>query len=103
MSNKTIASLIDSGKDSLIQVKGNPQEMLHPYYLTAKVLSDLLNQQEDHGVGIFEDLNPKEITFLSRIFPQLEEKSEAPEDEDMEEMGQELAELVTLPFEFKTV
>jgi hypothetical protein len=25
------------------------------------------------------------------------------EDEDMEEMGQELAELVTVPFEFKTV
>jgi diguanylate cyclase (GGDEF)-like protein len=66
----------------LAKVSGVTPEMLSPYYLTTKILVELLNQREDRGVGVFEKLDPKDIAYLSNILPQMEDLVEIRLEDD---------------------
>jgi len=50
-------------------LSGSPQEMLRPYYITEKLIVDLLNRRKDKGVPILESMTPIELVYLSRIIP----------------------------------
>jgi len=64
-----------------VKVNGAPQEMFRPYYLTTKILIDILNKRKDKGAKVLESLSPKEVTYLGQIIPQLKVTDEAPIDE----------------------
>jgi diguanylate cyclase (GGDEF)-like protein len=66
----------------LAKVNGITPEMLSPYYITTRILVELLNQREDRGVGVFEKLNPKDIAYLSKILPQMEDLAEIQLEDD---------------------
>jgi diguanylate cyclase (GGDEF)-like protein len=66
-----------------VKVKGQQQEAFRPYYLLTNILITLLNQREDKGIGIFESVGPKDLSYLSQILPQLAGKEEAPPEEDV--------------------
>ena len=55
-----------------IAVNGNPQEKFRPYYLAAKLIEGLLKLRKDVGKNVFDNLSPKELTYLAPIMPQLE-------------------------------
>jgi HEAT repeat protein len=63
-------------------VKGVPQELFRPYYLTTNILIETFNRMPDKGVKIFESLNPKEIYYLSHILPQLGESKDYSKDSE---------------------
>jgi diguanylate cyclase (GGDEF)-like protein len=66
-----------------VKVSGNIQEMFRPYYLTTKFLVELLNEREDKGAGVLDNLSPKEISYLSQILPHLGGAADdAPSQED---------------------
>ncbi|UCF56147.1 MAG: AAA family ATPase, partial [Deltaproteobacteria bacterium] len=65
-----------------VKVSGTPQEMFRPYYLTTKILIDILNQRKDKGAKVLETLNSKELAYLAQIIPQLAGVENAAEDED---------------------
>jgi len=65
-----------------ITVKGNPQELFRPYYLTTSILVDVLNQKTEKGVDILETLKPKEIFYLSYVLPQLGETDDYSKDDE---------------------
>ena len=64
-------NLADNKMIRLARAHGNTQELFSPYYLTTKILIELLNLRADGGVGVFERLSPKEIAHLANILPQL--------------------------------
>ncbi|MGD0625865.1 MAG: diguanylate cyclase [Thermodesulfobacteriota bacterium] len=66
----------------LAKVNGITPEILSPYYMTTKILVELLNQREDRGVGVFEKLNPKDIAYLSNILPQMEDLAKVQLEDD---------------------
>ena len=66
-----------------VKVAGNIQEMFRPYYLATKFLVELLNERKDKGAGVLENLDPREISYLSRILPHLGGSADdAPVQED---------------------
>ncbi len=69
-----------------VKVNGASQEMFRPYYLTTKILIDILNKRKDKGAKVLESLNPRELAFLSQIIPQLEGADEFPIDEKEREV-----------------
>jgi len=64
------------------KVHGTPQESFRPYYLTTKILVELLDQRKDRGGGVFEKLNSKELAYLSHILPQLRSPEQTPLGEE---------------------
>jgi diguanylate cyclase (GGDEF)-like protein len=54
-----------------VKVNGASQEMFRPYYLTTKILIDILNKRKDKGEKVLESLNPRELSYLGQIIPQL--------------------------------
>jgi diguanylate cyclase (GGDEF)-like protein len=64
-----------------VKVNGASQEMFRPYYLTTKIFIDILNKRKDKGAKVLESLNPKELSYLAQIIPQLGEPDRAPMDE----------------------
>jgi diguanylate cyclase (GGDEF)-like protein len=66
----------------LAKVNGIAPEILSPYYMTTKILVELLNRREDRGLGVFEKLNPKEIAYLSHILPQMADLAEVQLEDD---------------------
>lgn len=66
----------------LAKVNGITPEILSPYYMTTKILVELLNQREDRGIGVFEKLNPNDIAYLSNILPQMEDLAEVRLEDD---------------------
>jgi len=71
-------NLHDNKKIRLAKVNGNTQESFSPYYLTTRILIELLNLREDGGIGVFEKLSAKEIAYLANILPQLGDLVEVP-------------------------
>ncbi len=65
-----------------VLVKGVPLERFHPYYLTTKILLDILNQREDKGAAIFESLPAKEAIYLAQVLPYMGGAELLPKDED---------------------
>lgn len=79
---KAIQRNLGPSKIQQIGVKGIPQELFRPYYLTTNILVELLNQRPDNGAGIFEGMSPREISYLSQVLPQLGEAEEYPHEDE---------------------
>ena len=79
---QTIRRNLVQAKIWQIGVNGTPQETFRPYYLTANILVELMNQRPDKGADILDELSPQEVNYLSHILPQL---GEPEEDSDQEE------------------
>lgn len=50
---------------------GQPQESFRPYYLMAYVVMGLMNQREDRGVELLDDMEPADLVRLAYILPQI--------------------------------
>lgn len=79
-------NLADNKMIRLVKVSGNLQEWFGPYYMTAKILVELLNLRADGGVGVFERLSAKEIAYLANILPRLKDFVEVQQEGDPKEM-----------------
>ncbi len=67
----------------IVKVRGRPEELFRPYYLTTDILVALLNQRPDKGLAVFDDLSPAELSYASKILPQLAQGGEnEPEQEE---------------------
>ena len=55
----------------LVKASGTSQEMFRPYYLTANILMDILNQRKDKGAAVLQGLNPDSRACLAQVLPQL--------------------------------
>ncbi|MDA3896345.1 MAG: diguanylate cyclase [Desulfobacteraceae bacterium] len=64
---------IEKTKLNTVRVSGVIQESFRPYYLVSYIVTELLNQREDKGVGILEALDEKDMERLVYILPQLGE------------------------------
>lgn len=53
------------------KVSGDPQEAGRPYYLAARILLNLLNQQGEEGAKLVESLEPQQRTLLAHVLPGL--------------------------------
>lgn len=69
-----------------VKVNGTPQEVFRPYSLMTNILVALLNQRQDKGASIFEDLSSKETAYLTHILPHLGEAEETHQEEDEREL-----------------
>lgn len=79
---ETVRKNLSQNDNWQITVKGNPQELFRPYYLTTSILVDVLNQKTEKGVDILETLKPKEIFYLSYVLPQLGETDDYSKDDE---------------------
>ena len=77
-----IRRYISRSKIWQVKVNGVPQEMFNPYYLTANIIVAILNQRQDKGAKVFEELSPRGVSYLAQILPQLGVEVEPPGDED---------------------
>lgn len=66
----------------MVKVNGSTQEMFRPYYLTTKILVELLNKREDSGAEVLDKMSPQERSYLAQIVPQLGGEVEVADDED---------------------
>ncbi len=66
---ETIRRNLARSKTWQTTLSGSPQEMFRPYYLTEKLLVDLLNRRKDKGMPILESMTPIELVYLSRVIP----------------------------------
>ncbi len=65
-----------------VKVNGASQEMFRSYYLTTKILIDILNRRKDKGAKALRTLNTEQRSYLSQIIPQLGGDHKAAKDED---------------------
>ena len=79
---QTIRRNLVQAKIWQIGVNGTPLETFRPYYLTANILVELMNQRPDKGADILDELSPREVNYLSHILPQLGEPEEDFDQED---------------------
>jgi diguanylate cyclase (GGDEF)-like protein len=75
-------NLADNKGIRLAKLNGSVQESFSPYYLTTKILVELLNLREDGGVEVFKKMSAKEIAYLANILPQMEELVQTPLEEE---------------------
>jgi len=64
---------LEKTKLNTIRVSGVNQESFRPYYLVSYIVTELMNQREDKGVGILEAMDEKDMVRLIHILPQLGE------------------------------
>ncbi|MBC2715221.1 MAG: diguanylate cyclase [Desulfobacteraceae bacterium] len=64
---------LEKTKLTTIRVSGVTQESFRPYYLVSCIVTELMNQREDKGIGILEAMDEKELERLANILPQLGE------------------------------
>ena len=79
---ETIRRNLARSKTWQSSISGSPHEMFRPYYLTEKLIVDLLHRKEDNGAEILEKLPPGEQVYLSRIIPLVGVDSKILENED---------------------
>jgi len=87
---ETILRNLARSKTWQTKVSGNPQEMFRPYYLTEKILVDILNQRPDKGAEIFEHMTPVEHVYLSKVLPLVGVDSKIIADKDEPTQREEL-------------
>ena len=71
-------NLADSKTMGHVTVQGSPHDILHPYYMTTKIIFELLNQKPDKGASTLENLESSELGYLAHILPQLAGTKAAP-------------------------
>ncbi len=61
------------GDDTFCVMKeaGDPRETYRPYYLAGRILLGLLNQREDKGSELLDELSDDEVEHLTHVLPQL--------------------------------
>ncbi len=64
---------LEKTKLNTIRVSGVTQESFRPYYLVSYIVTELMNQREDKGIGILEAIDEKDLERLANILPQLGE------------------------------
>jgi diguanylate cyclase (GGDEF)-like protein len=64
---------LEKTKLNTVRVSGVNQESFRPYYLVSYIVTELLNQREDKGVGILEAMDEADMARLVHILPQLGE------------------------------
>ncbi len=74
-------NLIGDDSFCVVSAAGDQREAHRPYYLTGRILLSLLNQREDKGLELIEDLPGEEIDCLTRVLPQLG-RAAAPQPDD---------------------
>ncbi len=79
---ETIRRNLARSKTWQTTLSGSPQEMFRPYYLTEKLIVDLLNRRKDKGVPILESMAPIELVYLSRVIPLVGVESKLIEGKD---------------------
>ena len=79
---ETIRRNLARSKTWQTTLSGNPQEMFRPYYLTEKLIVDVLNRRKDKGSPILESMTPIELVYLSRIIPLVGVQSKLLEGKD---------------------
>ncbi len=62
---------LEKTKLNTVRVSGVTQESFRPYYLVSYIVTELMNQREDKGIGILEAMDEKELERLANILPQL--------------------------------
>ena len=77
---ETIRRNLARSKTRQTTLSGRPQEMFRPYYLTEKLLVDLLNRRKDKGIPVLKSMTPIELVYLSRIIPLVGVESALVED-----------------------
>ncbi len=62
-----------SGDDTFCVLKeaGDPREAYRPYYLAGRILLGLLNQREDKGSELLDELSDDDVEHLTHVLPQL--------------------------------
>ena len=73
-----------------VKANGSQQEMFRPYYLITNILIELLNQKDDKGAHVIENLTRREITYLSNILPQISDSKATPGEENKRELREGL-------------
>jgi len=63
-----------------VKVSGEPRENFRPYYLVTRVLMDLLNQHNDKGAAVIDNLLPMERGYIARVIPQFGQNFILPKD-----------------------
>jgi diguanylate cyclase (GGDEF)-like protein len=74
--------LTQSNLGRVAKVRGRQEELYRPYYLTTDILVALLNQREDKGLAVFNDLSPEELAYASKILPQLAQGDDQEPEQD---------------------
>jgi diguanylate cyclase (GGDEF)-like protein len=75
-------NLVGDDTFCVARVSGDAQEGYRPYYLTGRILLNLLSQRDDQGAGIMEGVTREELAHLAHVLPQL-----ADENLDVAEVG----------------
>ncbi|MBW1999116.1 MAG: diguanylate cyclase [Deltaproteobacteria bacterium] len=79
---EAIRQSLASKKIFNVKVSGSPQEMFRPYYLTTKILVEILNRRRDKGAKVLENLGDEELYYLGQVLPQIGGEEKAPGEED---------------------
>jgi len=87
---ETIRRNLARSKTWQTKVCGTPQEMFRPYYLTEKILVDILNRRPDKGAEIFEHMTPVEQVYISQVLPLVGVDSKIIADRDEHTQREEL-------------
>ena len=67
----TVLRNLEKKKLNPIRIAGAVQESFRPYYLLSYIVMELMNQREDNGIPVLEEMDEKDIENLSYIIPQL--------------------------------
>jgi diguanylate cyclase (GGDEF)-like protein len=73
-----------SGNHSLAMVKvsGKRQEGFRPYYLAGQIIVALMSRRADKGVPALDSLEPRELYYLGKVLPNLDDHSLNVEEDD---------------------
>lgn len=83
------------GKTNLttVRVSGVIQESFRPYYLVSYIVTELMNQREDKGIGILDAMDDADLDRLAHILPQVKET-----DDPLKEMDESRREAIFRTF-----
>ncbi len=77
----TVQHNLEKNKFHPVRISGVIQESFRPYYLISYAMMVLMNQLEDSGISILEEMDKAELARLSCIMPQLaDDEATLPED-----------------------
>lgn len=68
-----------------VRAAGVPQESFRPYYLMSYIVMALMNQREDRGIELLEQMDETDLAHLSCILPQIGEPNAMEIDEHRRE------------------
>ncbi|MGM0454221.1 MAG: diguanylate cyclase domain-containing protein, partial [Thermodesulfobacteriota bacterium] len=77
----TVQRNLEKAQLNPVRVTGAVQESFRAYYLLSYILIVLMNQKADKGMGVLEQMDQKDLSYLPYILPQLaDEQTPLPEN-----------------------